>query len=311
MTYEIGDLVRLTVLFTDINNVPENPTNTTLLIMYPDGTEPTPPSVINPATGTFYADLSVAQSGIYRYRWTGVGSVQAVQEGQILVSATILVPVSPIDLTTLGMVKSYLNVCDAGSDSVISSTITAASVYWLWATGQGNADGSVPSVSPYVQPVPYSEYYDGNGNDRLFLRHSPIVSVQALYVNGTLIQQAAGFGTSGFSIDQNGKCLVYRSGSGGGRRATAMYLYGAIGGGCFPNGTQNINVQYTAGFQATPPDIVEAVTEMVGLTIKRRGWIDQKQNAQPDTLGTVTYRDWEFTPSILSVMKNYARRAAI
>ena len=313
MIYEIGDLARISVLFTDILNNPENPTTVTLVVLAPDGTSSTITSgIINPSTGNFYYDFPVAQSGIYKFQYTGVGSVQAVQEGQFIVAGTTLVKVPAIDLTTLQQVKSYLNLCDSTSDSIISWAITSASVYWLWRTGRINSDGSVPTKSPFVQPLPYNEWYDGNGNDRLFLRQSPIVSVQALMVNGTLIQQSLAWGQTGFVIDQNGRSLTFRSAGGGGRAGAYTYYAYSLAGfaTCFPIGTQNINVQYTAGYSAIPPDVNEAVTEMVGLTVKRRGWIDQKQNAQPETIGTVTYRDWEYTPKIRSVMEFYSRRAA-
>jgi len=315
VTYNIGDLVRLTVVFTDIAKVPENPTTVVLEILAPDGTTVTPPAITNPTTGTFYADLPIAQSGIYKYRYTGNGSVQAVQEGQIVVSPSSLYPVPDIDLTTLEIVKDYLTVCDSKSDTVISWAITSASIYWLWRTGQGNADGSVPTHSPYVSPQPYSEWYDGNGNDRLFLRHSPIVSVQALNINGVAVRASSTFGDGGFVVDQNGRSLTFRSSGSGVSRGVNQgygYAYSSFFPACgFSLGTQNIQVQYTAGFVTTPLDINEAVTEMVALTVKRRGWLDFKQQAMPDTIGTITYRDWIFTPKIISVMENYARRAQV
>ncbi len=315
MTYNIGDLVRLTVVFTDINKVPENPTTVLLDILAPDGTTVTPPAITNPTTGTFYADLPITQAGIYKYRFTGTGTVQAVQEGQIVVSPSSLYPVPGIDLTTLEQVKDYMSVCDAKSDNIISWAITSASIYWLWRTGQGNADGSIPTHSPYVSPQAYTEWYDGNGNDRLFLRHSPIVSVQALNINGVAVRASTSFGDGGFVIDQNGRSLTFRSSGSGvtrGVNSSYGYSYSSFFPACgFALGTQNIQVLYTAGFVMTPLDINEAVTEMVALTVKRRGWLDLKQQSMPETIGTTTYRDWEWNPKIESVMRNYARRAAI
>jgi len=81
----------------------------------------------------------------------------------------------------------------------------------------------------------------------------------------------------------------------------------------FARGRQNVNVQYSAGFNGTPFDVQEKCIEMVALNYRRFNWQDQRSNTKPESMGTVTYRDWELTPGIVSVMESpmYNRRAAV
>lgn len=163
---------------------------------------------------------------------------------------------NPIDLTTLAAVKSWVKVPlnQTADDDLIQACITAAGMFWLVATGRGNADGSVPALSPFNQPVPYNENYDGpgnldvNGNSRMFLRNSPIQSVQQLTVNTFQVQQSTAFGQPGWVIDSGGKSLLIRGGGGGSGSFTNNFFPLGSTSAFFRKGGQNINVQYTAGF---------------------------------------------------------------
>ena len=93
MTYEVGDLARLSVSFTDINGVLADPTVVTLLVQAPDNSQVqyALPPIIRVSTGKYYYDLNVLQSGSYFYRWTGTGALQVVIEGSITVATTTLI----------------------------------------------------------------------------------------------------------------------------------------------------------------------------------------------------------------------------
>src|SRR5438132_2402170 len=185
-------------------------------------------------------------------------------------------------------------------DQLIQDAITAASEYWLWKTNRGPSDGSTPATSPLVAPIAYNEWYDGNGSERLFLFNSPIVSVQALMVNGSSIQAANGFGSSGYRIHQDKRSLILQ---GGGGSVTTVYPGAGwwLGGTYFRKGAQNVNVQYTAGFSGTPPDIEMACRKMVALAYKERQAIGQKSQAMAQGAGTITW-DFNLTPEIKAVM---------
>ena len=193
-------------------------------------------------------------------------------------------------------------VCTA-QDGLLAGMITAASLYWLRKTGRVHVDGSIPAASSLVERVTCGpEWYDGNGNDRLFLRLWPIVSVSELSINGLAIPASASLTSPGYVIDQGGKCLALRS-FGGGRDASNWRSQYARPYG-FARGTQNIEVTYMAGFNGVPDDVAEKCTKMVVLTMKRRGWVDQSSQTIP-TSGTVSFRSWELDLDIESVMSFY------
>ncbi len=200
---------------------------------------------------------------------------------------------SPIDLTTLALVKGLAGVTSTSGDVTMQMCITAASAEFLRCTGAIDDDGAVPSESPYVTPVVYDEFYDGNGNDRLFLRHRPIRSVQALLVRGITLSAAQGY-SRGYRIASDKRSLVF----------LMMRL---------PHGTEIVEAQYTAGYDATPADIVRAMTQMVAVNFKRKDWLDLASS----TMGasgsntTISYRNWEFPPEIRAVIRNYSRTAIV
>lgn len=198
-------------------------------------------------------------------------------------------------------VSDYTNIA-------IGKLITSASNYWLWATGKGGGGGT-PTVSPFVQVVAFDEWYDGNGNSRLFLKQTPIVSVTLLQVSGITIPVSTDYNIAGYVIDDSGKCLSIRDC--GGYVARGQFGYGSRGNGGyrFANGVQNIHIQYTSGFNGVLPDVADACTEMVVLNFQRRRYLDQLQNAQAQAVGTISYSKLEVTPHIRSVMDNYSRTA--
>jgi hypothetical protein len=143
----------------------------------------------------------------------------------------------PIDLTTVEAVKEWLNTsgtpskANAIEDANLQRCITAASRYWLWRTGRGAGNWQTAQQSPFNQAVQYDESYDGNGNDQLFLRNGPVISVQSVSINGRNVIPAQGSQGRGWMLPDAGNRLV---------------LYGEY----FVPGRQNIQVQYTAGFTA-------------------------------------------------------------
>lgn len=200
------------------------------------------------------------------------------------------------------------------TDNLIGRLITAASVYFLRKTGFTNPDGSLPTNSIFNTQIAFNEWYDGNGNDRLFLRNRPIVSVSSLQVNGIAVPASTGYTVPGYVIDQNGRSLAMRSGSGWGLGSWP------IGSGAyyqrnfgpiyyFAPGTQNINVQYTAGFASVPQDVNDAIIQMVGYTFKSKGWIGQQSVTQADNVGTIQYAKWYVPPMVDDVINLYRRTA--
>lgn len=77
--YDIGDVIRLSVIFQNSNGVDTDPTVTKVDVKTPAGVVTTYeiPAVVKDATGRFHYDLVIAESGIYHYRWFGTGTVTA------------------------------------------------------------------------------------------------------------------------------------------------------------------------------------------------------------------------------------------
>lgn len=79
--YDVGDVIRLSAAFTDINGTPATPTAITLFVKKPDGS--VLEQAIDPDTTVVY-DLSIDQAGWYVYRWESTGTVQTAEEGSFL-----------------------------------------------------------------------------------------------------------------------------------------------------------------------------------------------------------------------------------
>lgn len=317
MIYNVGDIARLLVTFTDINKAPADPSTVSVVVQSPDSTIQTynTPQIVRTGVGTYYFDLPTVQPGIYSYRWIGTGAIVVAPEGAITVAQTIFdgARPSPIDLCTVDQLKSWLNQKNCSFvDINLQREVTAFGAWWLWRTGHGPMDGSVPTVSIFVAPVVFNETYDGNGNDRLFLRQSPITSVQALNCCGLSIPRSTGYNVPGYVIDGNGRSLAIRSSGGGSFGRYGAYSNTRFGSAYrFFRGIQNIQVQYTAGYASTPPDVTAAAIKILGLWITKSRWIGQKQQAQPDGLGTFVYTDLEIPVEVRSVIDFYTRRAAV
>lgn len=220
--------------------------------------------------------------------------------------------VNPIDLTTVAVVASWLGSAISGPQAMaapeqdnVQRCITAASLYWLWRTGQWSAATPVPAKSPFVEVVDYDEWYDGNSGPRLFVQRRPVRSVSKLAINGIDIPASTDPLVPGYVIDQSGKSIALRGSTSGRSR-----FYGRVPLNAFCAGIQNVHVVYAAGFSGTPPDINLACTQMVALNYKRRQWIDQSSQSMANGAGTVSFQEWELPPEVVSVMNNYSRVAA-
>jgi hypothetical protein len=163
---------------------------------------------------------------------------------------------NPIDLTTVAAVREWIPgnpvANNAQDNAVIQSAITSISLDWLRRTGRGPRNFQVATQSPFNQPVQYTETYDGNGNSRMFLRNAPIVSVSSLTAFGKTVPQSTSPASAGWVIDDTAKSISLISpfagrGYGGYGRWPAFQI-GVLPQ--FPIGTQNIQITYTAGFNA-------------------------------------------------------------
>jgi hypothetical protein len=107
MLFDIGDTAHLAITFADLNGTPTNPSTVVLTIQDPAGTQTTP-SAANDGAGLYHYDLALALSGIYRFKWTGSGAINAVEEGEIAVKESILVQQPPGTIIVRTLIEAGL-----------------------------------------------------------------------------------------------------------------------------------------------------------------------------------------------------------
>jgi hypothetical protein len=148
------------------------------------------------------------------------------------------------DLTTLENVKGWLSppLTSTGDDALLTRLITAASQFietWL---------------NRAVATQSYAETRDGDGGRRLVFAHTPVTAIASLTIDGIAIPPAPDAASPGFVFSP-----------------TVLYLQGWR----FTPGYQNVVASYTAGYDATPPEIEQACIELVVLRYKERDRIGQ------------------------------------
>lgn len=216
-----------------------------------------------------------------------------------------------IDLTTVEAVKSRAEVQSSTDDDDIQAAITGFSNYILGLSG----------MSTLNSIVTLDEIYDGNGNDKLFLRTYPIRKINFINIGPITAQASPGVGQWGYYISTSKKYIGLRGGLGV-NRTFPTYMnwmnFGRFGGNghgpVFSLGTGNIRVNYDAGNQDTPPDLEFAVRCIVAINYKRKGWQDQASravNAGSTSAATTSYRSWSWPPEYQYVLDLYTRNSFI
>ena len=140
---------------------------------------------------------------------------------------------SPLDLTTLAAVKSWLATPDMGSDTQITSLISSASRMIMSFLGR-----------PSLAPLAYSDRYDGRPDlRRVVLRNWPVVKVSGVTV-GTYVLSAVDPSNPSFGYEL--ETDPWAGAPPGTSRAVNL-----LGGAASYGGRQAILVNYVAGYQET------------------------------------------------------------
>jgi hypothetical protein len=141
------------------------------------------------------------------------------------------------DLTTLSRVKEYLRIADTSEDVILARWVTSESKAFEQRT------------SRIIASTAFQETQDGDGGTRLLLRHYPVASSPELtvQVDGVAIPKRPDASSAGWVLSD----------------ATLGIL--DLVGYEFTVGTQNVTVEYTAGYDPVPADVDECVIEMVAL----------------------------------------------
>ena len=236
-------------------------------------------------------------------------TITSVNIGTWSTAAVVVPAATSIDMVTLNDVKSWLDVEEDNTDDdgLLQILITGFSRYVLNRTGMASFGVNT-----------YTEIYDGNGSQDLFLRNFPVTTVTSVIVGNYTVPQSTGLTIPGWYIDPHQKSIVLRSvGGSGWGWGSGISAYMMVPGSIFPQsfipGRGNIQVIYQAGFTSLPADLYELVMETIGIFYARKDWKDMASRAlaiQGGSGTTVFKRDW-LPEGTETVLRYYQRRALI
>lgn len=170
MSFDLGELVALSVTIRDAAGIVANAGAVNLVITLPDGTPAAVGPVSPTSTGVYDYDYPSTQSGRHGVRWvaTGVNAGAHTDVFEILAA-------SPPQLISLADAKKHLNIPAANTtdDAEIAETIRAVTV------------AIERHVGAIVRTV-YTETYDG-GRCEIALRHYPVIAVTSVTVSGVAL----------------------------------------------------------------------------------------------------------------------------
>lgn len=179
-------------------------------------------------------------------------------------------------LTTTAAVKQYMGITGSTMDAQIESLIPRAQA------------GILNYLQRNIERGSITETRDGNGGIALMLRHTPVVSVESVSVNGVTIPAAAS------------------------RTATGWWLADRVlvlNGYRFSVGIGNVVISYTAGYDPVPGDIAQCCIEIVALLMKRPDHVDVSSKTLAGE--TIAYLTADMTPSARAALGNYRRVAPL
>jgi hypothetical protein len=88
-TFDAGDGVRVTAVFTNLSRATADPTTVVFRLLDAAGAV-TLPAVVRTTTGVYYVEFVVTNKpGTWAYRWEGTGAVQASEEGTFVVRPSL------------------------------------------------------------------------------------------------------------------------------------------------------------------------------------------------------------------------------
>ena len=150
------------------------------------------------------------------------------------------------DLTTVEAVKGWLSIPDTETDGdyALSALVSATSADFLRAIER-----------PDFLRTSYIEQREGDGGDRMVLRHWPISAVTLVNNGGAVVPASVVPGDGGWYFDSSLDP----------ERTNQLYL----SGGTFTDAAR-ITINYAAGYATPPADVEQAVIEWTAERYKSR-----------------------------------------
>jgi hypothetical protein len=138
----------------------------------------------------------------------------------------------------------------------------------------------------------YSELWDGNGRVKMMFPNWPVSAVTSLAIDGMAIPPAPPSAPSGASLP--------------GYLVTDRGMALALIGYSFTEGFQNVAVGYTAGYAATPPEIEQAVIELVALRYRERERVGEVSKSAGGQM-TVSYSQQDMADGTKAALEPYRK----
>lgn len=188
------------------------------------------------------------------------------------------------DLTTLAAVKEFMGITNTSDDALINSLNTRVSAFV-----ESFCNRTFLSAT-------HIEFHDGRPDqaEQVLLDNFPVISITTVHDDLNHIYGAD-------SLIPAASIIVHDD-TGVLRRADGIF---------FTEGFKNIRIEYVAGFTATPPDLEQAVIEIIAVKVRNRG----KGAEKSEKLGrwSVTYRDagggeLNMTAETASTLNRYKNR---
>lgn len=93
-TIYAGTRVRISCVLSPLTSpdVPADPASVTCEVTSPSGVVnvthwPADPEIVHESAGKFHLDVEASSAGVWKYRWSSIGGVQAVSRGEFKVLA--------------------------------------------------------------------------------------------------------------------------------------------------------------------------------------------------------------------------------
>jgi hypothetical protein len=141
------------------------------------------------------------------------------------------------DLISLAQLKAHLGVQSSADDLLLASLISQISRAICTFLNR-----------PFIWPRNVTDVFDGNGRDKIQLRHWPVVGVTSVSIDGRSIPQAASELSAGWLLE-----------AGDDEPPGAMQML-MLRHGNFLRGWQNVSIGYRAGYQIVDEACVAPLT---------------------------------------------------
>lgn len=191
MSYQLGDVVPLSVTITDADGNPADAGSVTLTVTLPDGTTDVTSDITSTTTGVYDHDYTTTQAGRHAVRWVATGDNASAYTDAFTVEAS-----DDRTFISLAETKTHLRKTDSKDDAELTGYITAACAKIVELIGQ---------VSPITDTEEWTLHRPVR---RLIPRTQPVLSVTSVEYAGTptvtIPQADADTGTPGWVLDPGG-----------------------------------------------------------------------------------------------------------